>query len=105
MVGELDGAAETVDAVVGLLGGEALQGLLDEVAFLLDEVVEPARREEISRRFEGGVGRVPIESRRFGCAYLKPSLRWPAALAYQLAKGTAMDLRKGRARIPSASCL
>lgn len=35
----LDGAADAVDALVGLLGGEALEGNLDGFVLLLEEVV------------------------------------------------------------------
>lgn len=47
LVGELDGAADAVNAVVGLLGREALEGLLDDIGLLLDEVVESAVEEKI----------------------------------------------------------
>lgn len=35
----LDGAAQAVDAVVGLLGGQALQGLQDILVLLDDQVI------------------------------------------------------------------
>lgn len=41
LVTALDGAADTVDSVVGFLGGETAQGDLGGFALLLDEVVEP----------------------------------------------------------------
>ena len=39
----LEGAAQAVDAVVGLLGREALQGLDDLLVLLDDQVVGPVR--------------------------------------------------------------
>lgn len=40
----LECAADAEDTVVGLLGGKALDGLLDSLALLGDEVVEPGKR-------------------------------------------------------------
>ncbi len=40
LVAALSGTAETVDAVVGLLAREALDGDLDGLALLLEEVIE-----------------------------------------------------------------
>lgn len=39
----LECAADAEDTVVGLLGGKALDGLLDGLALLGDEVVEPGK--------------------------------------------------------------
>lgn len=41
LVAALGRAADTVHALVGLLGGEAAEGQLGGLALLLDEVVEP----------------------------------------------------------------
>lgn len=41
LVTALHGAADAVDAVVRLLGGEACQGLGDVFALLLEQVIEP----------------------------------------------------------------
>lgn len=38
-VAALDGAADAVDTLVGLLGGQTLQGDLDSFVFLLEEIV------------------------------------------------------------------
>lgn len=35
----LDGAADAVDTLVGLLGGQTLQGDLDSFVFLFEEIV------------------------------------------------------------------
>lgn len=39
LVTALDSASEAVDTLVGLAGGEALEGLLGDVVFLLEEIV------------------------------------------------------------------
>lgn len=44
--GELGGAADAVDAVVGLLGGEAAEGLEDVGVFFGDQIIGPGEREE-----------------------------------------------------------
>lgn len=40
----LHGAAQTEDAVVCLLGSEALEGLLDDIVLLGDQVIGPAKQ-------------------------------------------------------------
>lgn len=40
----LEGPAQTEDAVVGLLGRKTLDGLLDDVVFLGDQVIGPGMR-------------------------------------------------------------
>lgn len=44
LVGALRGTADAEDAVVGLLGGQALEGELHGLALLLEEIVVPMRR-------------------------------------------------------------
>lgn len=50
LVTALDGTADAVDALVGLLGGEALEGDLGGVVLLLEEVVIPASIEGPGQR-------------------------------------------------------
>lgn len=58
-VAALDGAADAVDTLVGLLGGQTLQGDLDSFVFLLEEIVVSQTELAVA-----GSARIPIGSGR-----------------------------------------
>lgn len=49
----LEGSADTEDAVVGILSGETLQGLLDDVVLLGDQVVKSGLYDQPRSKMEG----------------------------------------------------
>lgn len=104
----LHGAAQAEDAVVCLLGSEALEGLLDDVVLFGDQVIGPAK--------QWALAPCPISpdahrkcNQYFlvryvasGVAYISPICLYPAALQYQLAIGWTQRRSHGRLAMEEA---
>lgn len=98
----LHGAAQAEDAVVGLLGSEALESLLDDIVLFGDQVIGPAKPLALAQCPKlPNTQHISNQSMLVRCiasgmAYLSPICLYPAALQYHSAMGRTQRWSHGR---------
>jgi hypothetical protein len=100
----LHGASYAEDAVVGLLGLEALEGGLDNVVLLGEQVIGPVRQSASALHPRcRPIPSILSHATASEGAYLSPSCLYPALLQYQLASGVIQRCSHGRFLMKGAS--